>query len=284
MNTTNADYAHDVGKNEDDHNNTMFRHCMICAARIQNGRGLSFSIDGNTKFNSNHDWTRDDHPYAGGHRSIICSKAVTELFDKHLSSSSSANVVKDCPSQRSPQQKIEKFKSLSGGVSGKAQSGIVCVVCEHQRVVATVIMFRSGERYSHVLAALAKVLEHFGLDESYQGDVVIGYDVGCKLSTYLKREGEKVKLHHNPKIRKVYDVSRLVNKMVVGSLHSYMHQPSCRRMYGNQWNIGVGLDDKEGVERLWAWMKSRFLGPSKEMAFWTRFDYMSNALRWVHSR
>jgi hypothetical protein len=120
-----------------------------------------------------------------------------------------------------------------------ADTGLMALLCRHDRVLWLVNMTSAGEKQHYALALVKQLFEHL------PPDMVVGllYDIGCQ----LERSCRKWCLLDDSIL------SRIVFGISV--FHAYGHQWPCQIVYHPRKRTGFGLSDGEGCERLWSALK-----------------------------
>ncbi|KAI7847466.1 hypothetical protein BDC45DRAFT_575794 [Circinella umbellata] len=136
----------------------------------------------------------------------------------------------------------ETFSALQkqGGQSKKIdQTGIFgCACSRHGYPVSLVDMYTPGEQFSYVLTGLLKVINN----QSYGSNIMLQYDVGCKIKTALE---------NTPSLACIKDAP-----IAVGVWHITGHKPSCQIKYRPRLVKHFGLTDGETLERMWSFLSS----------------------------
>ncbi|EIW78899.1 hypothetical protein CONPUDRAFT_26075, partial [Coniophora puteana RWD-64-598 SS2] len=117
-----------------------------------------------------------------------------------------------------------------------ADTGLMALVCRHDRVLWFCNMTSAGERQYYALALLEMLLRHV------PGTTRVGllYDIACQLERSARKWGL---LSDEVLARMEFGVS---------VFHAYGHQWPCQVVYHPCKRIGFGLSDGEGCERLWS--------------------------------
>ncbi|EAU80350.2 hypothetical protein CC1G_12783 [Coprinopsis cinerea okayama7 len=119
-----------------------------------------------------------------------------------------------------------------------ADTGLMALLCRHDRPLWLVNMMSAGERQYYAIALLLKFFSHV------PDDMTLGllYDVACQLHRSCMKWGFLKEYH--PRIR-----------WSVSVFHAYGHQWACQLIYHPRKCDGFGLSDGEGCERFWAAIK-----------------------------
>lgn len=116
-----------------------------------------------------------------------------------------------------------------------ADTGLMSLICRHDRLLFVVNMTHSGERQHYVLALLKALFSH--IPETMT--VGLLYDIGCQLKRSMLKFGYLANVLH----RITFGVS---------VFHAYGHQWACQVVYHPRKCRGFGLSDGEGCERFWS--------------------------------
>jgi hypothetical protein len=120
-----------------------------------------------------------------------------------------------------------------------ADTGLMAMLCRHDRVLWLVNMTSAGEKQYYALALIQRLFNHLPSDMS----VGLLYDIGCQ----LERSCRKWEFFSEAIL------SRLTFAIAV--FHAYGHQWPCQVIYHPRKRVGFGLSDGEGCERLWSFLK-----------------------------
>ncbi|KDR79080.1 hypothetical protein GALMADRAFT_136978 [Galerina marginata CBS 339.88] len=120
-----------------------------------------------------------------------------------------------------------------------ADTGLMALLCRHDRVLWLVNMTSAGEKQHYALTLIMKLYEH--IPESMR--IGLLYDIGCQ----LHRSCEKFGFLGNFLDRIVFGIS---------VFHAYGHQWPCQVIYHPRKCVGFGLTDGEGCERFWSAIKA----------------------------
>ena len=96
-------------------------------------------------------------------------------------------------------------------------------------------MFDKAYSAKYGLAIVDKIVELLG----HEGLIGLGYDIGCAFSGTVGRSslGARVK-----------DIVRFV----VGAFHGYAHNAACQSLHHPNITEGIGIEDLEGMERIFS--------------------------------
>ncbi|KAH9828839.1 uncharacterized protein C8Q71DRAFT_859379 [Rhodofomes roseus] len=116
-----------------------------------------------------------------------------------------------------------------------ADTGLMAMLCRHDRVLWLVNMTSAGEKQHYALSLVQQLFDHL------PQDVTVGllYDIACQLHRSIVKWGFLGPL-----------ASRLVFALSV--FHAFGHQWPCQVVYHPRKCVGFGLSDGEGCERFWS--------------------------------
>jgi hypothetical protein len=120
-----------------------------------------------------------------------------------------------------------------------ADTGLMAMLCRHDRVLWLVNMTSAGEKQHYALALIQRLFGHLPSDMS----VGLLYDIGCQLERSCRKRA----------FLSGAILSRLTFAIAV--FHAYGHQWACQVIYHPRKCVGFGLSDGEGCERLWSFLK-----------------------------
>ena len=116
-----------------------------------------------------------------------------------------------------------------------ADTGLMALLCRHDRVLWLVNMTSAGEKQHYALALLCRLFEN--IPDTMK--VGLLYDIACQLHRSC------VKWDFLPQYR-----DRLI--FAISIFHAYGHQWPCQIIYHPRKCVGFGLSDGEGCERFWS--------------------------------
>ena len=119
-----------------------------------------------------------------------------------------------------------------------ADTGLMALLCRHDRVLWLVNMTHAGERQHYALALLHKLFEHIPPHMR----VGLLYDISCQLHRSCMKWGFLSENLH-----------RIV--FAISVFHAFGHQWPCQIIYHPRKCAGFGLTDGEGCERFWSSIK-----------------------------
>ena len=120
-----------------------------------------------------------------------------------------------------------------------SDTGLMALLCRHDRVLWLVNMTSAGEKQHYVLLLLDKLFQH--IPSTMRIGVL--YDIGCQ----LHRSCIKHDFLSHARDRIIFGIS---------VFHAYGHQWPCQIVYHPRKCAGFGLTDGEGCERFWSSIKS----------------------------
>ena len=115
-----------------------------------------------------------------------------------------------------------------------ADTGLMALLCRHDRVIFIANMTSAGERQYFAFALLHKLFSH--LPVWYR--VGLLYDVACTIERSCRKWGFLDEF-----------LDRIV--FAISVFHAYGHQWPCQIVYHPRKRVGFGLSDGEGCERFW---------------------------------
>ncbi|KAF7968760.1 hypothetical protein HWV62_29352 [Athelia sp. TMB] len=116
-----------------------------------------------------------------------------------------------------------------------SDTGLMALICRHDRLIFVVNMTHPGKRQHYALALLRALFSHLPPDMT----VGLLYDIGCQLKRSMLKYGF------------LEDVFGRIT-FAVSVFHAYGHQWACQVVYHPRKCCGFGLSDGEGCERLWS--------------------------------
>jgi hypothetical protein len=119
-----------------------------------------------------------------------------------------------------------------------SETGIMALLCRHDRVLWLAIMTSAGEKQHYVLTLLRCLFEHL------PSDLTVGalYDIACKLHRSCIKWG-------------FLDEFLPCITFAVSVFHAYGHQWPCQLIYHPRKCCSFGHTDGEGCERFWSAIK-----------------------------
>lgn len=116
-----------------------------------------------------------------------------------------------------------------------ADTGIMSLLCRHDRCLFAVNMTHKGERQHYALALIKEFFKHIPPNATFG----LLYDIACQLKRSMLIFGF---------------LSDIFPRMIfaVSIFHAYGHQWPCQVKYHPRKCEGFGLSDGEGCERFWS--------------------------------
>jgi hypothetical protein len=120
-----------------------------------------------------------------------------------------------------------------------ADTGLMALICRHDRVLWLVNMTSPGEKQHYALCLLWKLFSYIPRTMR----IGILYDIGCQLVRSCLKYGF---------------LSSFLDRLIFGIsvFHAYGHQWPCQIIYHPRKCEGFGLTDGEGCERFWSSIQS----------------------------
>lgn len=118
-------------------------------------------------------------------------------------------------------------------------TGLMALVCRHDRVLWIANLTSAGEKQHYALALLDRLFKHIPT----QMTIGLLYDIGCQ----LERSCRKWNFLDDSTLSRI--------AFAVAVFHAYGHQWACQIVYHPRKREGFGLSDGEGCERLWSFLK-----------------------------
>ncbi|KII82981.1 hypothetical protein PLICRDRAFT_84208, partial [Plicaturopsis crispa FD-325 SS-3] len=148
---------------------------------------------------------------------------------------------------RVPNSVLDECKDSFGAADEKREAasteffvdtGLMGLLCRHDRVLWLINMTTAGERQYYALALIKRLFQHLPRTMT----VGILYDIGCQ----LHRSCVKWNFLHDIRDRITFGIA---------VFHAYGHQWACQIIYHPRKCVGFGLTDGEGCERFWSAIK-----------------------------
>ncbi|KAA1132381.1 hypothetical protein PGTUg99_004211 [Puccinia graminis f. sp. tritici] len=149
---------------------------------------------------------------------------------------------------------------------GCDDTGLMGCCCRHDSVVYVANIYKSGEQRSLPCALIKKVLT--AIEPNRQVGVL--YDIGCSLNKFIS-------------IRNLFGSDRSRIKFATSIFHAYVHNWMCQLEYNPRYNVGWGLSDGEGLERMWAYL-SPLVSPLRYATRNHRLAAISHRLKYHNFR
>ncbi|OAV85749.1 hypothetical protein PTTG_30297 [Puccinia triticina 1-1 BBBD Race 1] len=137
----------------------------------------------------------------------------------------------------SDQHKAADDKRNASTWKGCDDTGLMGCCCRHDSLVYFCNINRAGEGRCLPMAILERLFKEI----QPQMKLRVLYDIGCSLDKFIK-------------IRKLLPSETPRMKFATSIFHSYVHEWECQMKYNPRYNVGWGLSDGEGLERLWSYL------------------------------
>ncbi|KNF02606.1 hypothetical protein PSTG_04205 [Puccinia striiformis f. sp. tritici PST-78] len=149
---------------------------------------------------------------------------------------------------------------------GCDDTGLMGCCCRHDSVIYMANIYKSGEKRSLPMVLLRKLF----LDVEPDRKVGILYDIGCSLDKFCQLR--QLLIEERPRIQFGTSV-----------FHAYAHNWLCQLGYHPRFNVGWGLSDGEGLERMWSFL-SPLIGPLRYSTRSHRLHSIAHRLKHHNSR
>ncbi|PLW37595.1 hypothetical protein PCASD_09036 [Puccinia coronata f. sp. avenae] len=116
-------------------------------------------------------------------------------------------------------------------------TGLMGCCCRHDAAVYMANITGGGEKRKYPLAIIDQVLR----DVHPDWEVRVLYDIGCTLKKFVS-------------LRQLFPEAADRLHFGTSVFHSYVHNWKCQLEFSPRLNIGWGLSDGEGLERLWSYL------------------------------
>jgi hypothetical protein len=113
-------------------------------------------------------------------------------------------------------------------------TGLMALLCRHDRVLWLVNMQTRGEQQYYVIVLLETLFQHLPQDIT----VGILYDIACTLERSCRKWGFLSRFMHRI-------------QFAVSVFHAFGHDWPCQLLYHPRKRTAFGLSDGEGCERFW---------------------------------
>ncbi|KAG1725034.1 hypothetical protein EDB19DRAFT_1897831 [Suillus lakei] len=143
-----------------------------------------------------------------------------------------------------------------------ADTGVMAMLCRHDRVLWLANMTSAGEKQHYALALIQKLFDNLPTDMT----VGLLYDIGCQ----LHRSCLKYRLLDGAVLRRI--------TFAISVFHAYGHQWACQIIYHPRKCEGFGLSDGEGCECLWSALK-HLIAPLRISGFHQRLFVLNTQVR-----
>jgi hypothetical protein len=119
-----------------------------------------------------------------------------------------------------------------------SDTGLMALLCRHNRVLWLVNMTSPGEKQHYALTLLNHLFDHLPTAMT----IGVLYDIGCQLHRSCLKWG-----FLGDRLKRV--------TFAISVFHAYGHQWPCQLVYHPRKCPGFGLTDGEGCERFWSSLK-----------------------------
>ncbi|RDB23171.1 hypothetical protein Hypma_009676 [Hypsizygus marmoreus] len=148
-----------------------------------------------------------------------------------------------------------------------SDTGLMGLLCRHDRVLWLANMTSAGERQYYALALVKQLFDHLPPAMT----VGLLYDIGCQL--------------HRSCVKWDFLEKDIMDRLVFGIsvFHAFGHQWACQMIYHPRKCTGFGLTDGEGCERFWSSIK--ILIPSLRVSgFYQRLYTIDNQVEYLDEK
>ncbi|KAJ3474207.1 hypothetical protein NLI96_g12591 [Meripilus lineatus] len=145
-------------------------------------------------------------------------------------------------------------------------TGIMALLCRHDRVLFLANMTSAGEKQHYVLALVKELFQHL------PKNITIGllYDVSCFIHRSCVKHGFIPEL-----------LDRITFALAV--FHAYGHQWPCQLIYHPRKCKGFGLSDGEGCERFWSLLK-KLIPPLRVSGYHQRLLVLDEQVKYLDTK
>lgn len=130
-------------------------------------------------------------------------------------------------------------KKVKASTQFFSDTGLMALLCRHDRVLWLVNMTTAGEKQYYALALVKALFRHIPPTMT----VGLLYDIGCQL--------------HRSCVKWDFLDASILSRITFGIsvFHAFGHQWPCQVIYHPRKCVGFGLTDGEGCERFWSSIK-----------------------------
>ncbi|KZV90036.1 hypothetical protein EXIGLDRAFT_771164 [Exidia glandulosa HHB12029] len=147
-----------------------------------------------------------------------------------------------------------------------SDTGLIALLCRHDRVIYLVNVTTPGERQYYVLSLLRKVMLEL------PDDWIVGllYDIACQLSRSIDKHSF---------------LEEFADRFVFGVsvFHAYGHNWACQLVFHPRKRDGFGLSDGEGCERFWSAIR-RLIPGLRVSGFYRRLYVLDYQVATIQAR
>lgn len=124
-----------------------------------------------------------------------------------------------------------------------SDTGLMAMLCRHDRVLFVANMTSAGEKQHYALALIEALFKQLPRSTT----IGLLYDIGCQLHRSCLKWGF---------------LDEFIDRIIFGIsvFHAYGHQWPCQIVYHPRKCVGFGLTDGEGCERFWSALKKLIPG------------------------
>ncbi|PLW46474.1 hypothetical protein PCASD_06305 [Puccinia coronata f. sp. avenae] len=142
----------------------------------------------------------------------------------------------------STQHKAADDKRNASTWKGCDDTGLMGTCCRHDSLIYYCNINRAGEGRGLPVAILTRLYK----DINPNVNLRVLYDIGCSLEKFIS-------------LRKMFPEDIHRTKFATSIFHSYVHEWECQLKYNPRYNVGWGMSDGEGLERLWSYLSALFI-------------------------
>ncbi|PLW41068.1 hypothetical protein PCASD_07971 [Puccinia coronata f. sp. avenae] len=139
----------------------------------------------------------------------------------------------------STQHKAADDKRNASTWKGCDDTGLMGTCCRHDSLIYYCNINRAGEGRGLPVAILTRLYK----DINPNVNLRVLYDIGCSLEKFIS-------------LRKMFPEDIHRTKFATSIFHSYVHEWECQLKYNPRYNVGWGMSDGEGLERLWSYLSA----------------------------
>ncbi|KAA1069373.1 hypothetical protein PGT21_022522 [Puccinia graminis f. sp. tritici] len=149
----------------------------------------------------------------------------------------SKRVSKKAKDRCAQQHKAADDRRNASSWKGCDDTGLFGCCCRHDSVIAFCNIHKTGEGRGLPMSIIKSFLS------SINPNIKVGvlYDIGCTLKKFFQARG--LLTDQLPRM-----------KFATAVFHSYVHDWPCQIQFNPRYNVGWGLTDGEGLERLWSYL------------------------------
>jgi hypothetical protein len=137
------------------------------------------------------------------------------------------------------QHKAEDDCRNASSWKGCNDTGLFGCCCRHDSVIYFSNIHKTGEQRSLPMTIIKRIFSEINPDIK----VGVLYDIGCTLQKFFN--ARSLLQHLLPRMN-----------FATAVFHSYVHDWPCQLQFNPWYNVGWGLTDGKGLERLWSYLSS----------------------------